>query len=143
MCGDTASPKLGVGRSRDHCNGLMRPSPLSRPAQPPAAALPLGWLARRGRDGDMQVHVADIRRSDFVRSVPYMFVRLRVNWVVYGIVVGVLFTVWLSILVVNEETNSRWAGWGVGRHCTLASSCWSDVPPDQVQALTVEIEWTA
>jgi hypothetical protein len=57
---------------------------------------------------DMQVHVADIRRSDFVRSVPYMFVRLRVNWVVYGIVVGVLFSIWLSILVVNEETNFRW-----------------------------------
>ena len=56
----------------------------------------------------MQVHVANIRRSDFVRSVPYMFVRLRVNWVVYGIVVGVLFAVWLSILVVNEETNFRW-----------------------------------
>jgi hypothetical protein len=28
----------------------------------------------------MRVHIADIHRSDYVYSIPYMFVRLRVNW---------------------------------------------------------------
>jgi hypothetical protein len=56
----------------------------------------------------MQVHVADIRRSDFVRSVPYMFVRLRVNWAFYGIVVGVLFAILMCVLVVDDNVSFRW-----------------------------------
>jgi hypothetical protein len=56
----------------------------------------------------MQVHVADIRRSDFVRSIPYMFVRLRVNWVAYGIVAGAIFAVSVCVLVVDGQVNFRW-----------------------------------
>jgi hypothetical protein len=56
----------------------------------------------------MQVHVTDIRRSDFVRSVPYMFVRMRANWVVYGIVVGVVFAILMGVLVVYANVTFRW-----------------------------------
>jgi hypothetical protein len=56
----------------------------------------------------MQVHVTEIRRSDFVRAIPYMFVRLRVNWVMYGIVASVLFAISLCVLVIDEQLNSRW-----------------------------------
>jgi hypothetical protein len=57
---------------------------------------------------DMQVHVADIRRSDWVRSIPYVFVRLRVNWVIYGIVAAVIFAVLVCVLVVDDLVNFRW-----------------------------------
>jgi hypothetical protein len=58
----------------------------------------------------MPVHVADIRRSDWVRAIPYMFVRLRVNWVMPGIVISGVFAVYVSLLVVNEQMSF---GWGV------------------------------
>ena len=56
----------------------------------------------------MQVHVADIRRSDWVRSIPYVFVRLRVNWGIYGIVAAVIFVILTCVLVVNDLLNFRW-----------------------------------
>jgi hypothetical protein len=56
----------------------------------------------------MQIHVADIRRSDWVRSIPYLFVRLRVNWVTYGISAGGLFAVSVCVLVVYDQVNFRW-----------------------------------
>jgi len=56
----------------------------------------------------MQVHVADIRRSDFIRSIPYVFVRLRVNWVTYGIMAGVLFAILVCVLVLDGQVNFRW-----------------------------------
>jgi len=55
-----------------------------------------------------QVHVADIRRSDFVRSIPYIFVRLRVNWAAYGIVAGAIFAMSVGALVVDGQVNFRW-----------------------------------
>jgi hypothetical protein len=56
----------------------------------------------------MQVHVVDIRRSDWVRAIPYMFVRLRVNWVIYGIVAGVIFAALACILVIDDQVNFQW-----------------------------------
>jgi hypothetical protein len=56
----------------------------------------------------MRVHVADLRRSDFVCAIPYMFVRLRVNWVAYGIVAGALFAVSVCVLVVDGQVNFGW-----------------------------------
>jgi hypothetical protein len=56
----------------------------------------------------MRVHIADIHRSDFVYSIPYMFVRLRVNWIACGIAVGVLFTFSMYLVVAEDKVNFRW-----------------------------------
>jgi hypothetical protein len=56
----------------------------------------------------MQIHVADIRRSDWVRAIPYVFVRLRINWVMPGIVAGGAFAVYVGMLVVNEQMSFGW-----------------------------------
>jgi hypothetical protein len=56
----------------------------------------------------MQVHVADIRRSDWVRSIPYIYVRRRVNWVLPGIVAGGAFAVYIGMLVVNGQVSFGW-----------------------------------
>ena len=67
----------------------------------------------------MQVHVADIRRSDFVRSIPYMFVRQRVNLVLSGLATGVGFVVFICLLnQVNFQVTANaafvaTAGWPV------------------------------
>jgi hypothetical protein len=47
-------------------------------------------------------------RFDFVYSIPYMFIRLPVNWVACAIVVGFLFVFSMYLLVVNDEVNFRW-----------------------------------
>jgi YcxB-like protein len=46
----------------------------------------------------MQVVVTDIRRSDWVRAIAYMFVRLRANWIMFGIAL-VAFLVFACILM--------------------------------------------
>jgi hypothetical protein len=56
----------------------------------------------------VQLHVADMRRSDCVRAIPYLFVRLRVNWVVVAIAAGVGFAVFMCFLVVEQEVTFRW-----------------------------------
>jgi hypothetical protein len=65
-------------------------------------------IAVSAQGGNMQVHVADIRRLDWVRSIPYIYVRRRVNWVLPGIVAGGAFAVYVAMLPVNPQVSFRW-----------------------------------
>jgi hypothetical protein len=55
----------------------------------------------------MQVVVTDIRHSDWGRAIAYMFVRLRANWIMFGIA-AVAFLVFACILMaINGRVSLR------------------------------------
>jgi hypothetical protein len=59
----------------------------------------------------MKVDVAGVRRSDLVRAIPYLAVRLRANWIKAGGVVAVIFAALVGIRVVeNEDITFGWIG---------------------------------
>jgi hypothetical protein len=54
-----------------------------------------------------QVVVADIRRSDWVRSIAYMFVRLRANWIIFAIAAVAFFALACILMAITGPVALR------------------------------------